>query len=150
MTAAAIAPARFWNTWESDHPAAMRFLPLGLEIRPCAYAASRNAFTYLLHNLRDKKELFYSLPKRSPELIELTQNLSVEKFTHQTNLALLEQHRDEIVVEDLEKALVILEISILANIRKYIMGEHVAMTDEEFVDSLSRLSTAFLKYEGPL
>jgi putative isomerase len=45
MTAAAIAPARLWNTWESDHPAAMRFLPLGVELRPCAYAASRNGFT---------------------------------------------------------------------------------------------------------
>jgi putative isomerase len=43
--AAELAPARLWNTWESDHPAAMRFLPLGLELRPCAYAASRNAFT---------------------------------------------------------------------------------------------------------
>ena len=40
-----IAPARLWNTWDSDHPAAMRFLPLGLELRPCVYAASRNAFT---------------------------------------------------------------------------------------------------------
>lgn len=109
--------------------------------------ASRNAFTFLLNNLREKKELFYLLPKRSPELIELTQNLSVEKFTHQTNLALLEQHRDEIVVSDLENALVTLEISILANIRKYIMGEHVATSDEEFIDSLSRLSTAFLKYQ---
>jgi putative isomerase len=46
MTGASqIAPARLWNTWDSDHPAAMRFLPLGLELRPCAYAASRNAFT---------------------------------------------------------------------------------------------------------
>ena len=109
--------------------------------------ASRAAFTYLLVNFREKKELFYSLPKRTPELIELTQNLSVEKFTHQTNLSLLEQHRDEIEVSDLETALVTLEISILANIRKYIMGEHVAQSDEEFIDLMSRLSTAFLKYE---
>ena len=43
--AAAVAPARLWNTWDSDHPAAMRFLPLGLELRPCVYAASRNQFT---------------------------------------------------------------------------------------------------------
>ncbi|MEZ5709840.1 MAG: TetR/AcrR family transcriptional regulator [Blastomonas sp.] len=107
--------------------------------------ASRNAFRYLLENLRAKKELFYLLPKRSPDLIELTQNLSVEKFTHQTNLALLEQHRDEIVVPDLEKALVVLEISILANIRKYIMGEHMEMSDDEFIDALARLSTAYLK-----
>jgi AcrR family transcriptional regulator len=109
--------------------------------------ASRAAYRYLLENLRAKKELFYLLPKRSPQLVELTQNLSVEKFTHQTNLALLEQHRSEIVMQDLEKALVILEISILANIRKFVMGEHMEMTDEEFVDYLARLSTAYLKSE---
>lgn len=46
MTGAEPVPAnRFWNSWESDHPAAMRFLPLGLELRPCAYSASQNAFT---------------------------------------------------------------------------------------------------------
>jgi hypothetical protein len=60
---------------------------------------------------------------------------------------LLEQHRSEIVMQDLEKALVILEISILANIRKFVMGEHMEMTDEEFVDYLARLSTAYLKSE---
>lgn len=109
--------------------------------------ASVMAYSFLLHNLREKKELFYLLPKRSPELIELTHNLSVEKFTHQTALALLEQHRDEIVVKDLEKALAILEIGILANIRKFILGEHVDMTDDEFVHLVSRLSTAFLKSE---
>jgi putative isomerase len=41
----AVAPERAWNSWDSDHPAAMRFLPLGLELRPCTYAASRNEFS---------------------------------------------------------------------------------------------------------
>jgi putative isomerase len=45
MSGMPVSPSRAWNTWDSDHPAAMRYLPLGLEIRPCAYAASRNAFT---------------------------------------------------------------------------------------------------------
>ncbi|OCC25602.1 TetR family transcriptional regulator [Croceicoccus estronivorus] len=111
--------------------------------------ASRNAFSYLLDNLREKKELFYSLPKRSPELIELTQNLSVEKFTHQTNRVLLEQHQDEMVPMDLEKALIVLEIGILANMRRYIMENPAGMTDEEFIDSMVRLSTAYLKYDLP-
>lgn len=39
-----IAP-RAWNTWAGAWPARMVNLPLGLAIRPCAYAASRNAFT---------------------------------------------------------------------------------------------------------
>jgi AcrR family transcriptional regulator len=107
--------------------------------------ASRACYRFLLINLRAKKELFYLLPKRSPELIELTQNLSVEKFTHQTNLALLEQHAHEIRVPDIEKALVILEIGILANIRKFVMGEHMEMSDDEFIDALARLSTVYLK-----
>ena len=45
IAGAQVAPARLWNTWDSDHPAAMRFLPLGLELRPCVYAASHNRFT---------------------------------------------------------------------------------------------------------
>ena len=105
--------------------------------------ASRNTFRFLLENLRAKKELFYLFPKRSPELIELTQIPLVEKFTHQSNLALIEQHPDEILMPDLAKALVVLEISILANIRKFIIEEHVGMTDDEFIDELARLSTAY-------
>lgn len=109
--------------------------------------ASRNCFRYLLEKFRERKELFYSLPKMSPELIELTQNLSVEKFTHLTNLALLEQHRDEIVIKDLEAGLIVLEISILANMRRYIMGKHSNMNDDEFIEAMVRLSTAFLTAE---
>ncbi len=40
-----IADARLWNSWDSEHPAAMRFLPLGLDLGFCAYAASKNSFT---------------------------------------------------------------------------------------------------------
>jgi putative isomerase len=40
-----IAQARLWNSWDSEHPAAMRFLPLGLDLGFCAYAASKNSFT---------------------------------------------------------------------------------------------------------
>ncbi|MCI0431002.1 MAG: glycoside hydrolase family 37 [Rhodospirillales bacterium] len=45
MDEAAVPITRAWNSWESDHPATMRFLPLGLELRVCAYASSRSAFT---------------------------------------------------------------------------------------------------------
>ncbi len=45
MTQAAIREGRFWNSWDSEHPAAMRYLPLGLDLGFCAYAASRNSFT---------------------------------------------------------------------------------------------------------
>jgi putative isomerase len=40
-----IAPARAWNTWDSIHPAQMTYLPLGLTVTPCAYAASTGTFT---------------------------------------------------------------------------------------------------------
>ncbi len=40
-----ISEARHWNSWDSEHPAAMRFLPLDLDLGFCAYAASRNSFT---------------------------------------------------------------------------------------------------------
>jgi putative isomerase len=38
-----IAPA--WNTWDSVYPAQMTYLPLGLTVTPCAYAASTATFT---------------------------------------------------------------------------------------------------------
>ncbi len=36
---------RAWNSWDSEHPAEMQFLPLGLRLTPCAYASSINGFT---------------------------------------------------------------------------------------------------------
>jgi putative isomerase len=38
-----ITPA--WNTWDSVYPAQMTYLPLGLTVTPCAYAASTATFT---------------------------------------------------------------------------------------------------------
>ena len=38
-----ITPA--WNTWDSVYPAQMTYLPLGLTVTPCAYAASTGTFT---------------------------------------------------------------------------------------------------------
>src|ERR1039457_6071442 len=45
MSVSNIAEGRFWNSWDSEHPASMRYLPLGLDLDFCAYAASRNSFT---------------------------------------------------------------------------------------------------------
>lgn len=106
--------------------------------------ASRATYEYLLHQFRENKVLLYSISKQTPELVELTKNLSIEKFTHSTNRALLEQHRDEIVVEDIEQALIILEIAVLANMRRYILENPAGMTDQEFIDSMVRLSTGYL------
>ena len=38
-----IEPA--WNTWDSVYPAQMTYLPLGLTVTPCAYAASTGTFS---------------------------------------------------------------------------------------------------------
>lgn len=39
------ASGRGWNTWLSEWPAQVCHLPRGLTLTPCAYAASKNAFT---------------------------------------------------------------------------------------------------------
>jgi putative isomerase len=36
---------RAWNSWTSEYPAEMTYLPLGLRLTPCAYASSINRFT---------------------------------------------------------------------------------------------------------
>ena len=40
-----IASNRHWNTWDSVYPAQMTYLPLGLTVTPCAFAASTGGFT---------------------------------------------------------------------------------------------------------
>ncbi|HEY4161821.1 MAG TPA: trehalase family glycosidase [Dongiaceae bacterium] len=45
MNSVSISPARAWNTWDSVYPAQMTYLPLGLTVTPCAYAASTGTFT---------------------------------------------------------------------------------------------------------
>jgi putative isomerase len=45
MAESLIPLGRRWNSWDAEHPAAMCYLPLGLDIDLCAYAASRNSFT---------------------------------------------------------------------------------------------------------
>jgi len=109
--------------------------------------ASRKILTYLLQSFRENKVLLYSLAKQTPELVELTQNLSVEKFTHMTNKAFFEQHGDEISVKNFDHSLNILEIAVLSNIRRYIRDEPPGLNDEEFIDEMVRLAMGYLK--GP-
>ncbi len=45
MSEADVPLPRAWNSWDSEHPAEMSFLPLGIRITPCAYASSTNSFT---------------------------------------------------------------------------------------------------------
>jgi putative isomerase len=45
MSETTIQPRWAWNTWRSEQPAEASYLPLGLRVSVCAYAASRNAFT---------------------------------------------------------------------------------------------------------
>jgi putative isomerase len=45
MSESTIPLNRAWNSWNSELPAEMCYLPLGLRITPCAYASSTNAFT---------------------------------------------------------------------------------------------------------
>ena len=40
-----VSPDRAWNTWDSVYPVQMTYLPLGLTVTPCAYAASTGTFT---------------------------------------------------------------------------------------------------------
>lgn len=105
---------------------------------------SRRTIEYLLHTFRDHELILYSLSKQTPELVELTRNLSVEKFTHATNMALLEQHSHEITLKELDHALHIMEVAVLSNIRRYIIENPTGMTDEQFIDAMVRLFTSYL------
>jgi len=45
MAESLIPLERAWNSWNREYPAQISFPPLGLSVTPCAYAASRAAFT---------------------------------------------------------------------------------------------------------
>ena len=45
MSESTIPLERRWNSWDAEHPAAMRYLPLALDLDVCAYAGSCNSFT---------------------------------------------------------------------------------------------------------
>ncbi|MGH6934207.1 MAG: MGH1-like glycoside hydrolase domain-containing protein [Dongiaceae bacterium] len=45
MQPSEIAAGRAWNSWSSEFPAEMIYLPLGLCITPCAYTSSKGSFT---------------------------------------------------------------------------------------------------------
>lgn len=105
---------------------------------------SRRTIECLLHEFREHQVILYSVSKKTPELVQLTQNLSVEKFTHVTNMALLEQHKDEITARNLDHALEVIEIAVLSNIRRYILKNATGMTDEEFIDAMVKLFTSYL------
>ena len=45
MSESTVPLGRRWNSWDAERPAAMRYLPLGLDLEFTAYAASRNSFT---------------------------------------------------------------------------------------------------------
>src|SRR6266481_8932228 len=45
MSESTIRLERRWNSWDAEHPAAMRYSPLGLDLEICAYASSCNSFT---------------------------------------------------------------------------------------------------------
>ena len=107
---------------------------------------SRLTLEYLLNEFREHQIVLYSLSKQTPELVKLTQSLSVEKFTHATNMALLEQHHHEIKVDNLEHALFVIEVAVLSNIRRYILENPTDMTDDEFIDSMVRLFTSYLTF----
>ena len=62
-----ITPA--WNTWDSVYPAQMTYLPLGLTVTPCAYAASTTSFTTLPATA--PLEWPSRIPSRSPESLEV-------------------------------------------------------------------------------
>ena len=40
-----LAAARHWNSWQSEYPAQMMHLPLGLTVAVAAYSGAKNSFT---------------------------------------------------------------------------------------------------------
>lgn len=107
--------------------------------------AMHEVIRMLLNTYKENEFILLRLLHKIPELEEYTQQLAVEKFTHSTNLAFLQQHEHEISVSDLDTALLIIENSIISNINTFIEDNPTNLTEEQFISEMVKLACNYLK-----
>lgn len=107
--------------------------------------AMHEVIRMILSTYQENEFILLRLLHKVPELEEYTQQLAVEKFTHSTNLAFLQQHEHEISVNDLETALMVIENSVISNINTFIDENPTNLTEEQFISEMVKLVCSYLK-----
>lgn len=99
----------------------------------------------VLRTYQENEFILLRLLHKVPDLEEYTQRLAIEKFTHSTNLAFLQQHQHEISVTDLDTALLFIENTVISNINTFIEENPTNLTEEQFVAELVKMVCNYLR-----
>ncbi|MGJ8536566.1 MAG: TetR/AcrR family transcriptional regulator [Parasphingopyxis sp.] len=105
--------------------------------------SAREIIRSILETRKRYSFIFLRLPREVPKLGRLSRNVTTEKFLYNTIRAYYQQHRTEIMVEDLEVAMFVAEHIIVGSIDAYLDNNAPVVSDEQLVE---QLSDAFVKY----
>lgn len=106
--------------------------------------ALRRVMTLLLEIYKENHFILFRILDQVPELKKYTSSLSVENYTHSTNLAFLEQHQAEIKVSDLRTALLLVERATIQNIEYFLAHNPTNITEEQLIDEVTRMAVNYL------
>lgn len=99
----------------------------------------------LLALYRENAFVMLRLRNKLPQINEAYSQLTTTHFTESTNRAYLTQHQDELSIEDVHMALFLVKNSIISNCISYLELPSPDVTEEEFVQSLSKMVVGYLK-----
>jgi AcrR family transcriptional regulator len=105
--------------------------------------STREIIGVILETRKQYSFIFLRLPREVPKLGRLSRNVTTEKFLYNTIRAYYQQHRAEILVEDLDVAMFVAEHIVVGAIDAYIDNNAPVITDEQLVE---QISDALVKY----
>ncbi|MDR3510979.1 MAG: TetR/AcrR family transcriptional regulator [Caulobacteraceae bacterium] len=106
-------------------------------------AGIREIVGHLLEVRREYGLIFRRLAREVPRFRSISGQLTTEKYLYNTIHAFYRQHRDEILVEDLETAMFVLEHLVVGAIDAYLDNDAPILNDAELVQ---QVSDAVIKY----
>lgn len=105
--------------------------------------AVAESIQHILDIRREYGLIFRSLQREVPHFRKISGQLTTEKYLYKTIHAFYMQHRDEILVEDLEMALFVVEHMVVGAIDAYLDNEAPMLDDATLV---RQLADATIKY----
>lgn len=121
------------------------------ELRDCLIAqmarpldqSIREIVQVILDTRKKYSFIFLRLPREVPKLGRLSRKVTTEKFLYGTISAFYQQHRSEILVEDLETAMFVAEHIVVGSIDSYLDNNAPIITEDQLVE---HISDAVVKY----
>lgn len=107
-------------------------------------SALRKIMSFLLEMYKENNFVLFRILEQVPELKQHTNSIAVEKYTHSTNIAFLEQHAEELKVTDLRTAQLLIERATISNIELFIAQNPTDISEDEFVEEITKMAYNYL------